>query len=140
MDKFEKELADAKNPWIIRIGNHLKSRDDLEKNLKKENKSLDECFRYVLDELSKKSIRENNIGYIAGDDEEIYNLAIHYYDEDDIEVPKTLAFKTNANGTARMNATAKKITSSKDDIQSQPMKVKKHKKEKVPVDQLSFDL
>ena len=39
-----------------------------------------------------------------------------------------------------MNATAKKSTSSKDDIQSQPMKAKKHKKEKVPVDQLSFDL
>ncbi len=140
MDKFEKELADVKNPWIIRIGNHLKSCDDLEKNLKKENKSLDECFRYVLNELSKRAVKDNGIRYAAGDDDEIYNLAIHYYAEDDIEVPKTLAFKTNANGTARMNATAKKSTSSKDDIQSQPMKAKKHKKEKVPVDQLSFDL
>lgn len=96
MEKFEEELKNAKNPWVVRIGNYLKSRNDLIDNLKKENKSLDECFRYVLYEISKKAERAENVGYAAGDDEIIYELAVHYYDEDEIKVPEKLNFRTNA--------------------------------------------
>lgn len=35
MGKFEEELNQATNIWIKRIGNYLKSRDDLKENLKK---------------------------------------------------------------------------------------------------------
>lgn len=132
MDKFEEELKNAKNPWIIRIGNYLKTREDMYVNLKKENKSLDECFRYVLDELSKQAVRDGQISYASGDDEEIYALAVHYYDEDDIKVPKKLNFITNANGTAQMKP---KTSKSNDKVQS-----KKVKKEKISSGQLSFDL
>lgn len=99
MDRFNSELNKAKNPWIKRIGNYLLSREDLHENLKKENKSLKECFDYILIELSKKCKREGKTGYIAGDDEEIYSLAVHYYDEDDIKVGKK-DFTTNADGSA----------------------------------------
>lgn len=106
MDKFENELKSAKNPWIKRIGNYLLSREDLHENLKKENKSLKECFDYILIELSKKCVRDNDVGYAAGDDEELYEMAVHYYDEDDIKVGKK-DFKTNADGSAD----AKKLNS-----------------------------
>ena len=90
MDKFKKELAKAKNPWVKRIGDYLLSRDDLKNNLEKKNKSLDECFEYVLGELAKKAEKqaEYGVGFVSGDDSELYELAIHYYDEDDIKVEK----------------------------------------------------
>lgn len=96
---FEKELNETKNPWIKRIGNYLSSRDDIQENLKKENKSLKECFDYVIGEIAEKATRDGNVGYAAGDDEEIYALAVHYYDEDDIKVEKK-NFTTNADESA----------------------------------------
>lgn len=110
MDKFKKELARAKNPWIKRIGDYLLSRDDIKNNLEKKNKSLDECFEYVLGELAKKAEKqaENGVGFVSGDDSELYELAIHYYDEDDIQVEKN-SFRTNANGTANEKQLKEKI-------------------------------
>lgn len=108
MEKFKKELKEAKNPWIKRIGEYLLSREDVHENLKKEKKSLKECFDYILIELSKKCAKDGNVGYVAGDDEEIFGMAIHYYDEDDIKVGKK-NFTTNADGSAdakRLNKAA----------------------------------
>ncbi len=108
MNKFEKELNETKNPWIKRIGNYLLSRSDIQENLKKEKKSLEECFKYAIQEISKKCERNNNIGYAAGDDQELFDLAVHYYDEDDLKI-ENLNFKTNANGTASAKDLANKI-------------------------------
>lgn len=141
MDKFNEELSQATNMWIVRIGNYLKSRDDLQHNLEKENKSLEECFRYVLNELANKARKnqQNNVGYVAGDDEEIYELAVHYYDEDDIEVPEKLNFRTNANGTANTSQLTSNKTTKKAKVPKKQLK--NVKKEKVSKDQLSiFDL
>jgi DNA-binding GntR family transcriptional regulator len=46
--------------------------------LKKPNKNIDECINYIFDEV-KKSNR------YRWTDEEVYQLAIHYYDEDEIK-------------------------------------------------------
>lgn len=141
MDKFNEELASAKNMWVVRIGNYLKSRDDLHRNLEKDNKSLDECFRYVLNELAEKAkkTKEGNVGYVAGDDTEIYELAVHYYDEDDIKVPEKLNFRTNANGTAK--AVEFKSDQATKKVEVPKKQSQKVKKEKVSKDQLSiFDL
>lgn len=45
----------------------------------KPNKSIDECCRYIIGEVYKA----NKIGYPNAD---VWNLAIHYYDEDKIEI------------------------------------------------------
>ena len=50
-------------------------------NLQKPNKSIEECVTYILSEVQKS-------GCNGFDDEEIYSMAVHYYDEDDIEVKK----------------------------------------------------
>lgn len=99
MKKFEKELKETKNPWIKRIGEYLLSRNDLHENLKKENKSLKECFDYILVELSKKCVKDGGVGYVAGDDEELFAMAVHYYDEDDVKAGNK-NFRTNADGSA----------------------------------------
>lgn len=113
MTRFEDDLKKQKNPWIKRIGNYLLSRDDLKETLNKENKSLRECFDYILIELAKDCVREGKTGFAAGDDEEIFSLAVHYYDEDEVKVGKK-NFTTNADESADAKRLNKTSISAKD--------------------------
>lgn len=54
------------------------------KTYAKENKSIKECCQYIYQQVEKQ--RSGNAKCVACEDDEIYGLAIHYYDEDDIEV------------------------------------------------------
>lgn len=49
----------------------------------KDNKNLDECCDYIIGEARK---RGGNA--VAMTDDEVFGIAIHYYDEDDIKVNK----------------------------------------------------
>ncbi len=88
--EFYEELKKEKNPAVIRIGNYLKKRAEtdtsVKNNLQKENKSLKECWDYVLGEVAKTMYRNGKFGCAAGDDEDLYALAVHYYDEDEIKI------------------------------------------------------
>lgn len=46
-------------------------------------KSIDECFRYILGQARQRGTA------VCMTDEEVFGLAVHYYDEDDITVAKT---------------------------------------------------
>lgn len=65
------------------IQNYLNQRaeeDELfAESLKNPKKSIDDCITYILNTVQKSG----NNGF---DDAEIYKMAVHYYDEDDIEV------------------------------------------------------
>lgn len=52
----------------------------------KENKNIDDCITYILGEVKKKAGSDNAI---AMTEEEVYSLAVHYYDEDSIVVGKS---------------------------------------------------
>ena len=52
-------------------------------NLMKPNKNIEECITYILSEVQKS-------GCNGFDDDEIYSMAIHYYDEDDLEVGNSI--------------------------------------------------
>lgn len=68
------------------IKNYLDERaktDELfAKSYAKENKSLDECCSYIMGEARKRG------NAVAMMDEEVFGMAVHYYDEDDIQVNK----------------------------------------------------
>lgn len=49
----------------------------------KKNKSIDECCDYIIGEAKK---RGGNV--VAISDEEVFGMAVHYYDEDSIKVSK----------------------------------------------------
>lgn len=53
-------------------------------NLQKPNKSIEECITYILNEVQRSGCN----GFA---DDEIYSMAVHYYDEDDIEVDKPIS-------------------------------------------------
>lgn len=48
----------------------------------KKNKNIDECCNYILGEAKKRGTA------VAMKDDEVFGLAVHYYDEDDIKVNK----------------------------------------------------
>ena len=50
-------------------------------NLLKPNKNIEECITYILNEVQKS-------GCNGFDDDEIYSMAVHYYDEDNVEIDK----------------------------------------------------
>ena len=61
---------------------YLKNRAELDElfaeTLKKENKNIDDCITYILNQVQKS-------GCNGFDDEEIFGMAAHYYDEDDLK-------------------------------------------------------
>lgn len=58
----------------------------------KENKNIDDCITYILNYVQQSGIN----GFT---DDEIYSLALHYYDEDGIEVGKAINCNVVVNHT-----------------------------------------
>ena len=54
----------------------------------KQNKNIDECCNYIIGEAKK---RGGNAVFMS--DDEVFGLAVHYYDEDDTKVSKQPATK-----------------------------------------------
>ena len=73
----------SKDPFKDNISNYLQSVADKDNlfavTLKKPNKSIDECINYIYAEVKKT-------GRCGFENDEIYQMAVHYYDEDDIKV------------------------------------------------------
>lgn len=60
-------------------------RDELfAESYSKENKNIDDCCTYILNQVKKS-------GCSGFADEEIFSMATHYYDEEDIEVGKPMS-------------------------------------------------
>lgn len=53
-------------------------------NLQKPNKSIDECVTYILNQVKAS-------GCHGFEDAEIYSMAVHYYDEDELEIGNPLS-------------------------------------------------
>ncbi|HPV55490.1 MAG TPA: PcfK-like family protein [Tenuifilaceae bacterium] len=69
----------------------IASKDELfAKNLQKENKNIDDCITYILNCVQKSGCQ----GFA---DDEIYGMAIHYYDEDIIDIGKPVSCKVVVN-------------------------------------------
>ncbi|MBD9094050.1 MAG: hypothetical protein EGQ20_16205, partial [Bacteroides oleiciplenus] len=49
---------------------------------KKKNKSIDECCTYIMGEAKKRG------NAVCMSDDEVFGLAVHYYDEDNIKINK----------------------------------------------------
>lgn len=63
--------------------------------LKKENKNIDECINYILNTVQKS-------GANGFEDEEIFGMAVHYYDEDDIKAEAAINCKIVTNHKAEL--------------------------------------
>jgi len=74
--------------------------------LKKENKNIDGCINYILNTVQKSGCN----GFA---DEEIFGMAVHYYDEDNIEVGKPINGKVVVNHTVELTEEDKTLAKEK---------------------------
>ncbi|KGN96861.1 PcfK-like family protein [Porphyromonas crevioricanis] len=61
-------------------------------NLAKPHKNIEDCISYILQQVQQS-------GYNGFEDDEIYSMAVHYYDEDDLEVGSRVACNVVVNHT-----------------------------------------
>lgn len=75
---------------------HRAGQDELfAPNLTNPNKNLDDCITYILN-----TVQQSGCNGFA--DEEIFSMAGHYYDEDNIEVGKSIDCKVVVNHTVEL--------------------------------------
>jgi len=67
----------------------------------KENKNIDECCNFILGEVQKS-------GCNGFTDEEVYSMAVHYYDEDNIKNVKPLSARVVVNHVVELTEEDKK--------------------------------
>ena len=88
---FLEQMQDSNDPMIVMIKNHLLSRNDTCELLKKENKNIEDMMLFIGHELYVKYLKGKNnhrMACVAGPDEELYGIVMHYLDEDDIDMKK----------------------------------------------------
>jgi len=74
--------------------------------IKKENKNIDECVNYILSEVQKSGCN----GFV---DDEIFGMAVHYYDEDDVKLGSTKSMKVVVNHHVELTDEEKVIAKEK---------------------------
>ena len=111
-------------------------------NLQKPHKSIEQCITYILNQVQKS-------GCNGFDDDEIYSMAIHYYDEDDLEVGNSISCNIVVNhvvelteeekAEARQEAIKQYQREELAKIQSRNARVKKTENEATQVQPSLFD-
>lgn len=67
------------------LENRAKTDSLFAETYKKANKSIKECCKYIYSQARKLAKNDNAVGV---DESTVYGWAVHYYDEDDIELDK----------------------------------------------------
>ena len=80
----------------------------------KPNKNINECLDYILSEAKKRG------NAVCMSDDEVFGLAVHYYDEDDIKVSRQTNYKaaTSQAPKSDVGAAPQKETGSLDKMKS----------------------
>ena len=68
------------------IENYLKGRPDMAEKLKAKGKTIDGCCEYIYDVMRKRAEKNRGSNRVVGmyvNPDEIFSLAVHYYDETD---------------------------------------------------------
>lgn len=61
----------------------------------KENKNMDDCMTFILNQVKRSKC-------MGLTDEEVYSLAVHFFDEDDIEIGNSIACNVIVNHTVEL--------------------------------------
>lgn len=77
---MSKEQMHVKDVIKAYLDGRAKNDEQFAQSYAKTNKNIDECFDYVIGEVRKRG----NAVYMT--DAEVFGLAVHYYDEDDIKI------------------------------------------------------
>lgn len=79
---------------------------EFKKSFEKENKNIDECISYILSTVQKSGVQ----GFT---DDEVFAMAMHYYDEDDISSPKAIDCQVIVNHHVELTQEEKNVQKEK---------------------------
>ena len=88
-----------------------------------EKKSIEECCRFILGEMRKKA----KSGMYGATDAEVFGLAVHYYDEEDIKVEKNVSAEVVIN--REMTEEEKQQLDRRKEAEKKTAEEKKHKEQ-----------
>src|SRR6218665_1520801 len=109
------------NEYLIELG----KKDELfGESLKKPNKNIDDCIQYIMNAVQKS-------GFSAFDEDEIFQMAVHYYDEDIIDIGNPIECKVITN--RRVPLTDAEIAEAKQKAMNQVVAEEKQRLTKKPV-------
>lgn len=114
---------EVKDKSLLKIIDYLLTRNDMNDKYLNEEKSLSQMIQYIKAEAKKRAI--NGVAVI--EDEEVYNLAIHYFDE------------ANSNLKINNNVNLKETKLSEKSVLKRNKETNK-KKQYIPEGQLSLEL
>ena len=80
----------------------------------KTSKSIDNCINYIISEVKKT-------GLCAFADNEIFDMAILYYNDDTICIPKEIKCKVTVNQSDKIDLFSKPITNNDTTLQKNPV-------------------
>lgn len=124
IDRIKKLMENVKNNMAIKkIAEYLITRNDMDEKYQNENKDLDKMWKFIESAARKKA--QNGCAVL--EDQEVYNLAIHYFDEPDEALEKEN--KTESNTDKRTEKTEKEEKKSTDNTQKKEKP--KHKDEDI---------
>lgn len=98
------------------------------KNYGKPNKSISECCKYICQEVEKN---RKGAKCVACTDEEVFGLAIHYYDEDNIVVNSS---KINVEAVSTPKPASETVAKTTTSTEAAAPKPKRTRKKNSPVD------
>lgn len=115
-------------------------------------KSIDECVKFIYGEILNKYVKERrNVQVAAPTRDEVFGLAVHYYDEDNIKVRPLSGVAVRAAGSARSTSESRAKKSDKETVkptqkaaekapkrEKKPAAEKKPKQKKTTVDDMFF--
>lgn len=94
-----------------------------------EKKNIDDCVTYILNTVQKT-------GCNGFTDDEVYGMAVHYYDEESVDIGKEISCRVAVNHTVELTEDEKKearqkaIDQYQDDIRKNELERKQKKQEK----------
>jgi hypothetical protein len=98
MSKSNLKTTDSFKQTVLNELTKMAANDPLfAASFQKENKNIDDCINYVL-----KNVMESGINGFT--DAEVFGIACHYYDEDDIGTPAEVQCKVIVNHTIELTA------------------------------------
>ena len=131
MDGFLSQIKGISD-WRKPIADYLTKRKDIQENLKNPKKNFRECCQFILTEAKKKG------NVVAMTDEEVFSLAVHYYDEDDVTVDRTIKAAVSAPETVKEDAAQQKVEQKKKKASAPKKKPAEKEKQIEQMDLFSF--
>lgn len=111
IERIKKLSQEQKDSNIKRVAEYLINREDMNEKYLNEEKNLIDMWDYIKEQAKNKAIN----GCAVIEDEEVYGLAVHYFDETN----ESLGIKTNKKETKQDAKTEEKALNNKQDVAMQ---------------------